>query len=243
MLTSSSCPHRRLSAAVGRPDKTRVAPNLIDASLYRVYQHAGPLRVLWTGSACHHADLQIIEGVVAQLAADYGERVVFLFFGYLPDGLARCYRVPGEGFARLRPSLPNVGFVGPVPLDAYPATLCQLAPDVAMCPLSDSDFSRCKSPVKWFETSLAGAATLATGIPPFCHVIEDGKTGLLVREDQWADGLRVLIEDDKLRKELALAARQEVLERHSWQSEARRAWLDVFRSIAVQRSPAFLVSA
>jgi glycosyltransferase involved in cell wall biosynthesis len=82
---------------------------------------------------------------------------------------------------------------------------------------------------------MAGAATIATNMPPY-QCIEDGIDGLLVEpqdEEGWYKAIKKLIDDENLRMVLAANARQKVYERHSWQSQSRKqTWLDAFKRLA-----------
>ena len=84
--------------------------------------------------------------------------------------------------------------------------------DIAIMPLQDTRFKRCKSDIKFVE---AGGASLAVVASPtvYENSIRHGETGLIARsESDWEDMLVSLIENDQMRKDMGYAARQYVLQ-------------------------------
>ena len=107
--------------------------------------------------------------------------------------------------------LPFVGY------EAYAAALGALEPDILIAPLDRSRTSMSKCPIKYLDYSIAGAAGVYSDMPPYSQTIVDGKTGLLVRDDDaasWAAAIVRLIEDEALRRSIAPAARRDVQERY-----------------------------
>jgi len=105
--------------------------------------------------------------------------------------------------------LPYVGY------DDYAAAVGTLAPDILVAPLDSSRTSMSKCPNKYLEYSIAGAAGVYSDTPPYSQMIVDGRTGLLVGDDEasWSAAIERLIEDAPLRQSIAAAARRDVLER------------------------------
>ncbi len=103
--------------------------------------------------------------------------------------------------------------------------------DIGCAPLVDTTFNRCKSPIKWMEYSLAGAATV---VSPIMYGVwcRQNETALIAETaDEWYDALAALVQDSSLRSRLSLAARQEVFEWHTFTDERCRVWMDQYRSI------------
>jgi glycosyltransferase involved in cell wall biosynthesis len=128
----------------------------------------------------------------------------------------------------------RVTFAGFVPPDQVPEYLdaCDVlvSPHV---PLPDgSEFFG--SPTKLFEYMAAGKAILASSLGQIGHVLEDGKTGVLVTPGDRAElaaGLRRLAEaPSAARAELGANARRTAVERHSWRQNAERV-LESYRSL------------
>jgi hypothetical protein len=54
-----------------------------------------------------------------------------------------------------------------VPIDQHPRKVCDLALDIGIAPLLDSQFNRNKSCIKYYEYALAGAITVASHVLPY----------------------------------------------------------------------------
>ncbi|HEY7730191.1 MAG TPA: class I SAM-dependent methyltransferase [Gaiellaceae bacterium] len=85
--------------------------------------------------------------------------------------------------------------------------------DVSIIPLEvGNPFCEAKSELKFFESALAGAATVASPTEPLAAAIRHGHTGLLATDaDSWYRQLSVLVEDAELRRRLAELAYDDVL--------------------------------
>jgi glycosyltransferase involved in cell wall biosynthesis len=212
-----------------------VLPNLIAPQLWPSItpETKSPVRIVWAGSPSHEVDLNNIVPAITRIISHYQDKVLFLFFGYLPTALAKFSRIAGTEFAKLVPMSRHVGYASPIHIAEYPAALCDLRPDIGLCPLADHRFNEAKSPIKWMEYVMAGAAVIASGGEPYERVI-DG-TGLIAND--WFKCMSRLIEDAPLRHGLWTKARGAVLQNHSWEASAQKQkWLDAFRCLA-QRIP------
>jgi glycosyltransferase involved in cell wall biosynthesis len=222
-----------------------VLPNLIDLVHYRLqkrpefnsrigFKKEKPVRIVWAGSFSHHEDLTQIVNPVKKLIEKYKNKIDFTFFGYLPTGLAKFVRLPGESIAFLETYSPRVHSITELPLRIYIETLENLMPDIALAPLTEHPFNYSKSGIKGFESILAGAAFIGTNLPPY-QWIENNKTGLLVQPDDeegWFQAIEQLILDPILRDKLALHGKEQVIQNHSWQAEKERVkWIDGWQEI------------
>ena len=95
--------------------------------------------------------------------------------------------------------------------------------DIAVAPLDDNKFTRCKSHIKWMEMSALKFPVIASRVYPYYvdlwgrPTIEHDKTGLLVKPNEWEEALELLITNKEKRKELAENAYSSVKE--NWQYE------------------------
>lgn len=77
--------------------------------------------------------------------------------------------------------------------------------DIGCCTIADTSFNRGKSPIKYYEYSLAGAVVVAT--PFYSNVIVHGLNGVVVRnEEDWVKHLANLIELKNVRSRMVDAA-------------------------------------
>jgi hypothetical protein len=90
------------------------------------------------------------------------------------------------------------------PYDRYQAILRRC--DIALLPLQDTLFNRCKSDLKFLECAGHGVAVLASPTV-YAETVVDGETGLLFRSpEEFGRGLRRLIDDLRLRRGIAARA-------------------------------------
>ncbi len=217
-----------------------VAPNLVDAREWPEPQprEEGKCRLAWVGSIHHDMDLEQVLGPLHMLLQNL-PNVEVAFMGLYPLSMAAWAR---QGWSRTGILVPNpvyggrLHFVYPVPLEQYPAVASGIRADVWLAPLEECPFNASKSALRYYEAGMAGAAFIGTDIDAYSEV-RPGVTGLLVRPGDsqgWLDACKFLIADAGLRRRLAEAGRQDVLENHTWQrsAEGRAAWMSAFRRIA-----------
>ena len=82
------------------------------------------------------------------------DRFQWVFLGYCPEALSEYSK---SGKIEVHP--------GAV-ITNYPHKLADLDLDFALAPLVDNEFNRCKSNIKWLETSAVGVPLLASRIDP-----------------------------------------------------------------------------
>jgi glycosyltransferase involved in cell wall biosynthesis len=229
-----------LAEAIDRPDKVHVLPNLVDVNAFMdppAPSLDNPFRILWMGSMWHERDLEQLVEPVERLIAEYGDKIQFLFWGCLPTAFADYRRVPGQNIALLQQKQTfgsKLLFLEGVSFKCYFDRIMQLRPYIGLAPLFDCKFNDSKSNLKWLEYTMAGAATIATKMPPYKH-INNNETGLLVDpldSEGWYKAIKSLIEDRDLRDSLVKNSKKEVFEHHSWQSQGKKKiWLDAFRRL------------
>lgn len=103
--------------------------------------------------------------------------------------------------------------------------------DISVGPLADNDFNKCKSNIKWLESSMAGAAFIGSNVYPYEMSIKHGKTGFIAKtKNQWVKYISWLIDDDGRRNEMAKAAKEEVLKKYNL--ETNTDWKDFYEKIS-----------
>lgn len=198
---------------------TVVLPNLLDFEQYPVVEHKKKrIRVGWQGGASHYEDLYMVAPAIKKLLKKY-DNVDFVFWGDL-----RMY-----GLFRDIP-MERVECHQWVKQIVYPYKLACMNLDIGLCPVVDNEFNRNKSAIKWMEYSVVKAATVASNIPPYSTVIEDGQTGLLVDENGWFDAMEKLVLDNDKREKLSNNAFDEVHREHNANSKAYL-WLNAYEKL------------
>lgn len=225
LATGITVSTRPLVEALGRPDRTRVLPNLVDLDDWDTprLEHRR-LTVLWAGSDTHQEDHRVIVPALRAARRRHRDRLDVLFAGSCPD------------YIRDDPEIGAV-HLGGCPLWAYPAMMRRIAPDVVLAPLAVDDdargFNRAKSAIKWIEGTLSGGAVIAQRLDPYADAIDHGETGWLCDDaDDWSETLLAALDSGRARADVVANAMDAVAERHSWQaSAAREPWLDWFRTL------------
>jgi 2-polyprenyl-3-methyl-5-hydroxy-6-metoxy-1,4-benzoquinol methylase len=95
---------------------------------------------------------------------------------------------------------------------------------IGVIPLDDSLFSSCKSPVKYFDYSLAGIPVICSDVPPYADVVKNGVNGLLVANnttENWVNAIEQLVQSVTKRKEITAQAISFVEKEYSIASAAK----------------------
>ena len=159
---------------------------------YLQVEHNDSDLVGWPGSLhSHPSDLQTMGAAIAQHVAGGGR---FMVVGD-PTG---CGRVLGLGA--------DPDGAGVVPLHGWGEAVTQLG--IGLAPLADTRFNRAKSWLKPLELSAVGVPWIAADLPEYRRWQGESGGGLLATKPRhWAGMLRRLVEEPRLRAELAAAGR------------------------------------
>lgn len=224
---------KHLAETLPFPEKAKVLPNLIDINLFDSeieYTKDGPLKILWCGSSSHDKDFDDVVEPIIKVLDKYKNKIASIFWGYLPTPFANFEREPGFPHANLVPKYENLFFGEWFSHREYFYKLRNLKPDIAIMPLDDCKFNYSKSNLKYLEMSMAGAACIATDLPPY-DCITDKENGILVKSGDsqgWFDALDELIQNKEYRIKLNKNARDLVYTRYSWNSPSRQLWLQAY---------------
>lgn len=204
----------------------KILPNLIDGVLWgkrkEPVEPSSTIVIGYAGGFTHNTDLCLIEPALETIAAYYPGQVSFVFMGCATE--------------RIR-SLPGFRYIDEVPdYTGYVEKLQDLHIDIALAPLVDNRFNRCKSNIKWLEYSACGFAGIYSDLPPYNTCIESGRTGLLVENttEKWVRAIELLISNPQLRKSIAANSRCEVLTKYTLEAGAHD-YLDTYRALLNDR--------
>lgn len=178
-----------------------VIPNAIDPAIWKMQNKRhkdGKIRIGWIGSGSHMADIDIIIEPMKEILRKYPQ-VEFHMAGmvYEKSQTDNVYHhEPTKGY------------------EEYPQYVADMGFDIAIAPLHDTQFNRCKSNIKWLEHAMLETPMVLSRVTPYKECVKHGKTGLLAKNTKanWVKQLSVLIEDETLRQKIGQAAKAEVLE-------------------------------
>lgn len=179
-----------------------------------------PLVIGYMGTRTHDDDLQMV--LPALEAIQHRHRVEFQIIGVI--GHLKTRRALRK--LRVRELSPK-----PHASPEYPSFLSWFSRcvrwDIAIAPLRDHAFNRCKSDIKFLDYSAIGAAGIYSRSMPYETTVRHMETGWLADYDTeaWVEALSRLIENPILRVRLARNAyqylmKERILERHV------DAWID-----------------
>lgn len=117
----------------------------------------------------------------------------------------------------------HITITGLIPQERIPQILA--AVDVAVIPYPQLPKEMWFSPLKLYEYMAAGKAIVASRAGQIAAVIQDGRTGLLVKPGdagELAQAIRRLLHDPAERVFLGENASRQAFERHSWESYIKR---------------------
>jgi processive 1,2-diacylglycerol beta-glucosyltransferase len=165
-----------------------------------------PLTVGYMGTATHDDDLAMVLPALTELAARHPGRLNFEVIGGARRRSSReAWRAAG---------LP-VRFLNPWPTDEeYPSFMPWFTAradwDIAIAPLGDTPFRRCKSDIKFLDYCALETAIVLSDVTPYAATVRHGETGLLVANTPaaWLAGLECLMADAPMRARLGRAARR-----------------------------------
>lgn len=156
------------------------------------------VRILWQGGQSHMPDWYPLRDALRTIAQRYPQ-VTFVIWG--------------TKFPWIHDVIPDsqVEYHDWLDYSAYKIKRHGLQCDISLSPLAKSVFNRCKSAIKWYESSIGPSpeASLVSNLPPYSDEVEHGKTALLYdTPDDFVEKLGTLIENAELRRTLAENARE-----------------------------------
>lgn len=212
--------------------KILVNPNGVDAERFHPEADGSEIRdryaldgkvvisFIGTFDAWHGAE--VLADAFGQLLSqypDYRDIVRLLLIGdgiRMPEVRARLERHGVAKYAVL---------TGLIPQAQGPAHLA--AADILVSPhVPNPDGSKFfGSPTKLFEYMAMGRGIVASDLEQIGEVLEHGRTAWMVQPgnpQELAAGIKHLIDNEELRRQLGLAARREVVERYTWREHTRK---------------------
>lgn len=213
-------------------DNVVVLPNCIDPFYFDepLRNEGEKVRIGITGSVGVTADLQELLPIAKRYEND--PRVTLVFFSLIKNPEKITKEIYTEEYKILE-SL-NVEWHPLVDAHEYYDKLNELKFDVQIIPRKDTYFNRCKSNIKFLESSMLEIPVIAQGF-------SDGKSPYQGKEDSkhmliantfedWVNHIEAMIENKSLRREMGKNARKYVEENYSIDNKAHL-WEEAYAKI------------
>lgn len=215
-----------LAEISGREDNIHVLPNAIDFTQWKPLDAdirsklPGKFRFGWAVSHAHKGDFLMMRDTLKAFLLAH------------PDAVFVCI---GDVGMDLKTVLPKEQIEWHPFSDLweghYPLRMALLGLDCAIAPLADTEFNKCKSPLKFEEYAAFGWPVIAQKMEPYSSHIVGGETGLLAgTPEEWLNALHSMYENIGLRAKLSFNARFAVKDMFDIENIARE-WADVYKSI------------
>ena len=208
-----------------RFDNIHVLPNAIDFDQWKPFpnireKYKERFRFGWAVSNSHREDFIFIKPALNKFLLDH------------PDATFVCL---GDAGLDLKQGLPAAQIEWHPFSDLweghYQLRMALLGLDVGICPLANTEFNRCKSPLKYEEYTAFGWPTIAQKMEPYISHIVNGETGLLAETtEDWVRCLESLYSNPSLRAKLAFNARFAVKEMFDLKNVAQE-WAKVYSDL------------
>lgn len=210
-----------------------VLPNCIDPFYYDepLRNENGKIRIGITGSVAVSGDLEVLIPILKHYQKN--KEVELVVFSLPPNGndsIARkLYKEEYEIFDSL-----DIEWQPFVSAHEYPQKLNSLKIDIMIIPRKDSYFNRCKSNIKFLESSLLEIPCIAQGFSDGKSPYQDPKDAehmiIVTDNSQWIPEIDKLIADKPKRLEMGRKAREYVVERYSIENNANK-WVEAYKTI------------
>ncbi len=209
-----------------REDNIHVLPNSLDLTQWKALDQdiraklPGKFRFGWAVSNSHREDFIFIKPALKTFLEKH------------PDAVFVCL---GDAGLDLKSGLPPAQIEWHPFSDLweghYPLRMALLGLDCAIAPLADTEFNRCKSPLKWEEYTAFGWPTIAQKMEPYISHIISGETGLLAgTTEEWINALEALYSNEGLRSKLVFNARFVIRDVFDVEKVARE-WAKVYTDL------------
>ena len=209
-------------------------PNCVDPFYYPEPKRneTDIVRIGITGSVGITSDVEVLKPIIEHYQNDPRVRLVLLSLP--PEGQNEIYKkLYAEEYAFWNKV--NVEWHSFVSSDVYYEYLNDLKLDMVIIPRSDSYFNRCKSNLKFLESSMLETPVIGqsfpTGDSPYEFDKEDAEHLLLATDtESWIAQIEKLIGDKELRREMGRKAREYVETKYSIEANAHK-WLDAYKTL------------
>lgn len=211
-------------------NRCTMLPNCVDPEAFAMFNHIPPqngeLRIGWMGSSTHLFDVKEMMAAVVDFIVKHPE-ATFVTYGWdgrfqhgMKKEIKNCFEDIPMG---------RIEICDPSPFTKFYQELGKLKMHIGLAPLASQRFNEAKSALKWFDYSMAGAATIASDFGPF-KAIEHKVSGLLAHNYKtWTECLEKLA-DTEYRENMIKRARYTILSQFSMNKRVHE-WSELYESL------------
>jgi len=211
----------------------KVLPNMIDTFYFDepLRNEGEKIRIGITGSVGLTSDLDVLFPIFKHYEKDPRVQLVFFSLNKEPSETIRQIY---QGEYETLESFKNLEWIPLVNVDKYYETLNELRLDFQIIPRADNYFNRCKSNIKFLESSMLEIPVIAQGFPdgksPY-QGEEDSKYMLIANTfEDWIKHIEDLIENKDKRIEMGKKAREYVEENYDINKKAHL-WEETYSNL------------
>lgn len=195
-----------------------VCPNFINPEDWNdvKYYPKNQVTIGYYGSTTHNEDLEMVLPSLIKVMEKYPLTKFQIIGSCRQDDIIKLLS-PWAG----KEVLNRISYAGGTKgWNGFPEMLLRQNWDISIAPLTDDKFNVAKSHIKWMESSMKSIPVVASDVYPYVEpilgtpVVQDTKTGLIAKDDEWVKKLSELIESPELRRKLGSQAKEFVL--NSW---------------------------
>lgn len=202
-------------------DNVLVMPNCIDTNIWQALplKPHKEIRLVWFGGSSHYEDWFLLKDAIPAIMKKHPQ-VKLVLMGCKWD--ATLKGIPKD----------RIEYHTWVPTPAYPYKAAILNPDIAVIPLRDNEFNRCKSAIKWIEMASLGVPSVASHVSPYKEIATEDNGVFVDNEvDSWIRGISLLVEDSVLRAKIGGEAKKTIERDFDINKEYTR-WSKAYKELA-----------
>lgn len=202
----------------------------VDESFAERKPDAGERKVIgYMGTHTHDSDFMLVLETLRSTLRRHAGRVELQFIGAIAD------RALLSALDGLPVRIVDVG--GNVEYPAFARWMVKnVRWDLAIAPLEENTFTRCKSDIKFLDYGIVGIPGIFSRGPVYGRTVRHMETGYLADNNtqSWTEGLELLLTDDALRLGMAKRARAYTLAERTLRTSAEQWREAIFATVAMK---------